>query len=90
MPSKQVTVATASDAKQMTRRHIALAALAAPALPLAARAENPQPFPQQPAPAAAAATDPLQKAQDHVREVSERLRKIEVPMDLEPAFAFRP
>lgn len=32
----------------------------------------------------------LQKAKDGVRAMSERLSKLEVPMDVEPAFAFKP
>ncbi len=51
-------------------------------------------IPPQGAPAAAqpAATpqQKLQKAYSDVQKVSDRLSKIEVPMDVEPAFAFRP
>jgi hypothetical protein len=45
-----------------------------------------------PAPATSAATpeQKLQKAYADIRSTSERLSKIEVPMDTEPAFAFRP
>ena len=32
----------------------------------------------------------MQKANDDVRRVSDRLAHIDVPMDVEPAFAFRP
>lgn len=43
-----------------------------------------------PAPANATPQQKLAKAYADVRQVSERLSKIEVPMDVEPAFAFRP
>lgn len=43
-----------------------------------------------PGPAAATPQQKLEKAYADVRATSERLAKIEVPMDLEPAFAFRP
>lgn len=45
------------------------------------------PAPAQPS---AAPEQKLQKAYSDVRETSDRLSKIEVPMDVEPAFAFRP
>ena len=44
-------------------------------------------------PANATASDPearLKKAVDDVQKVSERLSQMEVPMNVEPAFAFRP
>jgi hypothetical protein len=31
----------------------------------------------------------MQKAVDEIRKASERLRQIETPMDVEPAFSFR-
>jgi hypothetical protein len=45
-----------------------------------------------PTPATLSATldQKLQKAYDDVRQVSERLSKLEVPMNVEPAFAFKP
>ena len=43
-----------------------------------------------PAPASATPEQKLQKAYADVRETSDKLSKIEVPMDVEPAFAFRP
>ncbi len=43
-----------------------------------------------PAPPSATPEQKLQKAYADVRETSERLSKIEVPTDVEPAFAFRP
>ena len=43
-----------------------------------------------PAPPAATPEEKLQKAYDDVRRISERLSKLEVPMNVEPAFAFKP
>ena len=47
---------------------------------------------QSPSPATPAATPEqrMQKAQADIRAVSDQLSKLEVPMDVEPAFAFRP
>ena len=67
------------------------------ALPLAAQVQKPPttektPPLGSPAPAAPG-TDPaakLSKAVDDVRKVSERLAQMEVPMNVEPAFLFRP
>lgn len=42
-----------------------------------------------PAPPSATRQQKLEKAYADVRKVSERLASIEVPMDVEPAFAFR-
>jgi hypothetical protein len=64
-----------------------LAALAAaPLLPVTLQANPQQATPTVPA----QPEDPLQKAHEQVRGVGERLRKVEIPMDLEPAFVFRP
>lgn len=67
------------------------------ALPLSAHAQNPPvtektPPLGSPAPAAIAADADakLKKAVDDVRKVSERLAQMEVPMNTEPAFLFRP
>lgn len=80
--------------KRPTRRQIALALTAMPAtaVPLIVGVvPAQQPTPAKPAPAARqAGPSTLEKAQEDVRQVSERLRKVEIPMDLEPAFAFRP
>ena len=43
-----------------------------------------------PAPSSATPEQKLQKAYDDVHQVSVRLSQIEVPMDIEPAFAFHP
>ena len=75
--------------KVMTRREwtILLAAT-----PLAAQVTSKTPPQGTPTPAPAGATpeQKRQKAFDDVRKVSERLSQIEVPMYIEPAFAFRP
>ncbi len=62
------------------------------AAPLAAQVTSkvpPQGAPAPPNPAATA-QEKLQKAYADIRSLSDRLSKMEVPMDLEPAFAFRP
>ncbi|MBV9157237.1 MAG: hypothetical protein JO097_13320 [Acidobacteriaceae bacterium] len=62
------------------------------AVPLVAQVTQKVPPQGAPAPAPPAATpeQKLQKAYADVHEVSDRLSKIEVPMNVEPAFAFRP
>lgn len=69
--------------RALSRRQIAIGLTAA--LPLSAQLAAP---PTTPAPADPAAR--LSKAVGSVREVSERLAQIEVPMNVEPAFLFRP
>ncbi|HEY7302656.1 MAG TPA: hypothetical protein VH601_00965 [Bryobacteraceae bacterium] len=61
------------------------------AAPLAAQVTSKVPPQGAPAPAQAPATpeQKLQKAYADVRGVSEQLSKIEVPIDIEPAFVFR-
>lgn len=79
---------------RISRRRVA-AFLAA--TPLAAQVASP-PTTQKtpplgtptPAPPAATPEEKLQKAYDDVRRISERLSKLEVPMNVEPAFAFKP
>ena len=73
----------------MTRRQMAMLVAAAP---LAAQVTSKVPPQGTPAPSPPAATpqEKLQKAYADIRAVSDRLSKMEVPMDLEPAFAFRP
>ena len=44
----------------------------------------------KPAPATATPAQRMQKAMADVKEVSDRLQQLEVPMNIEPAFAFRP
>lgn len=78
----------------MTRRR--LAALLS-ATPLAAQIAAP-PVTQKtppvgsPAPSQTTGTadEKLKKANDDIRKVSERLAQIEVPMDVEPSFVFKP
>ena len=78
-----------ASASRITRRQ--WAALMASA-PLVAQVTQKAPPLGSPAPAQPPATpeQKLQKAYADVREASDRLSKIELPMDIEPAFAFRP
>jgi hypothetical protein len=73
--------------REWTRR----VAVGLTALPVAAQVV--QKVPPVGAPAAAPPTDTpeqrLQKAYADVRAVSDQLSKLEVPMDVEPAFSFR-
>jgi hypothetical protein len=73
----------------ITRRQMAALMAAAP---LAAQVTSKVPPQGAPAPSQAAATpqEKLQKAYADIRAVSDRLSKMEVPIDLEPAFVFRP
>ncbi len=81
-------------AAPITRRRIAALLTAAP---LAAQT-IPPPVTQKtpplgtPAPSATGATpdEKLKKANDGIRQVSARLAKVEVPMETEPAFVFKP
>lgn len=77
---------------RMTRRRwtTGLAAVIG-AAPVMAQVTSKTPPQGAPAPAQPAATpeQKLQKAYADVHEVSVRLSQIEVPMDVEPAFAFR-
>jgi hypothetical protein len=74
--------------REWTKR-VAGALAAAPAL-----AQVTQKIPPQGAPVAptvpATPEQRLQKAYVDIHAVSDRLSKLEVPMDVEPAFAFRP
>ena len=80
----------------MTRRQwtvgLTTAAAAVGAAPLTPQVTSKAPPQGVPAPAPPSATpeQKLQKAYADVRETSQRLAKIEVPMNVEPAFAFRP
>lgn len=79
----------------MTRRQMAVLLGAAPLL-----AQVPQKTPPQatapplaspaPAPPGATPEQKRQKAFTDVHQLSDRLAQIELPMDIEPAFAFRP
>ncbi len=62
------------------------------AVPVAAQVAQKNPPQGAPAPATPAATpeERMQKAQADIRSVSDQLSKLEVPMDVEPAFAFHP
>ncbi len=61
------------------------------ATPLAAQVTSTVPPAGAPAPAKPPATpeERMQKAYADVRKVSDRLTKIEIPMNVEPAFSFR-
>jgi hypothetical protein len=73
----------------MSRRSwAALVATALPALAQVAPTPPPQGSPQPPPPPATPEAR-LQKALADIRQTSDRLAQIEVPMDIEPAFAFR-
>lgn len=75
--------------KIMTRREWTALLAAAPVAAQVTSKTPPQGSPAPPPPGA----DPEQKRQKaftDVRKVSERLSQIEVPMNIEPAFAFRP
>ena len=88
------------SAKDITRRawntgiSIAFSSFfaAATALPASAQVTSKTPPEGAPAPAPTAATpeQKLQKAYADVHETSERLAKIEIPMDVEPSFTFHP
>ena len=69
-----------------------LTTAAAIAAPLAAQVTSKTPPQGAPVPAPPADTpeQKLQKAYADIRAASDRLAKIEVPMDVEPAFDFRP
>lgn len=62
------------------------------AAPLVAQVTSTVPPTGSPAPPKPPATpqERMQKAYADVRKVSEQLSKIEVPMNVEPAFSFRP
>jgi hypothetical protein len=72
---------------RMTRRQWTALVGAAP-LVAQVTSKPPQGAPA-PAPASASAEEKLKKAYSDVRGVSHRLSKLEVPMDIEPAFAFK-
>jgi hypothetical protein len=59
--------------------------------PVAAQVTSKVPPQGSPAPASPSATpqEKLQKAYADIRRVSDKLAQIEVPADVEPAFAFR-
>ncbi len=73
----------------MTRRDAAALLTASPLLAQVTRKIPPQGAPQ-PAPPAATPEQKMQKALADVHQLSDRLAQIELPMNIEPAFAFRP
>jgi hypothetical protein len=77
------------EAPRITRRSwTALLAVS----PLLGQVTQKRPPEGAPKPAAPTATPEQrrQKAMADVKQVSDRLTQLEVPMDIEPAFAFRP
>lgn len=72
---------------RMTRRQWTVFIGAAPLL-AQVTSKPPQGAPA-PAPPAATPEEKLKKAYADVREISERLSRIDVPMHVEPAFAFK-
>lgn len=77
------------NSRRITRREWTMLLAAAPAAAQVTSKTPPQGSPAPPPPGAAP-EQKRQKAFDDVRKVSERLSQMEVPMNIEPAFAFRP
>ncbi len=73
---------------RITRRHWTALISAAPLLAQVTSQKPPQGAPT-PAPASATPEEKLTKAYADVRTVSGRLSQLEVPMNVEPAFAFK-
>ncbi len=87
-----------ASATRITRRQVAALLGVTPLItPLTAQVATPPvtsrtpPF-GSPVPAQPAATPEarLQRAYADIRQISDRLQKLEVPMNVEPAFAFKP
>jgi hypothetical protein len=76
-----------TSSKRMTRRQCTALFGAAPLLGQVT-SKPPQGAPA-PAPGSATPEEKLKKAYTDVRKISERLSRTEVPMDVEPAFAFK-
>ena len=74
---------------RITRRNAAALVAAAPLLAQVTSKLHPQGSPV-PAPASATPQAKLEKAVADVRQVSQRLSQLEVPINVEPAFAFKP
>jgi hypothetical protein len=72
---------------RMTRRHWT-ALISATPLFAQVTSKPPQGAPA-PAPSSATPEEKLKKAYADVREISERLSRIDVPMNVEPAFVFK-
>jgi hypothetical protein len=77
----------AAPSTRMTRRQWTALVGAAPLLGQVT-SKPPQGAPT-PAPPSASPEEKLKKAYTDIRDVSDRLSKLEVPMDIEPAFAFK-
>jgi len=73
---------------RLTRRQLSALLITVPAAAQVTSKIPPQGAPAPP-PAPATPEERARKAVTDVRDVSDRLSKIEVPMSLEPAFAFR-
>lgn len=73
----------------MTRRQWAALAAASPVLAQVTQKTPPEGAPKPAAPAATP-EERRHKAMADVKNVSDRLAQLEVPMNVEPAFAFRP
>lgn len=78
-----------ADASRMTRRQCTALLGASPLLGQVTQKTPPQGAPK-PAPPTATPAQKRQKAIADVKQVSDRLAQLELPMDVEPAFAFRP
>jgi hypothetical protein len=73
---------------RLTRRQWTALVSAAPLMGQATSKIPPQGTPA-PAPPAATAQQKLQKAHTDVNQIRDRLSKIQVPMNVEPAFTFK-
>lgn len=73
---------------RLTRRQWTALALASPAIAQVTSKIPPQGAPGPPNPPATP-QERVQKAYADIRSASDRLSKVEVPMNVEPAFAFR-
>jgi len=72
-----------------TRRHMLAAIAVTPAVAQITSPVPPQGTPA-PAPPSAPPNEKLQKAYDDIRETSRHLSAIDVAMNIEPAFTFKP
>jgi len=73
---------------RLTRRQWTALALASPAVAQITSTKPPEGAPAPPQPPATP-EERAQKAHADIRSTSDRLSKIELPMNLEPAFVFR-
>jgi hypothetical protein len=74
---------------RLSRRQLAALFTATPALAQVSSTVPPQGAPK-PAPPSASPEQKVEKALDDIRTTSRRLAAIELPMNVEPAFAFKP